>query len=155
MVQVKFFGWQIHFGKEQAFGKNIVRDRYSLKQIFGMDKFFQLFVTFGHEEQLEGKCILLRILIKLWQKRIFSKSLQNQTGVVMAGQQMGKCCLACADISFHCNKMIVHEDVNIRNPDGLKLLTKFFLPPIHPYIPVKVVERICAKPDVYNQMLFR
>src|SRR5450631_359762 len=109
LIEMKLFKRKIYFSKKKAFGKYIIGDRDTLKKILGVNQFFELFIAFCHKKKFERKSVLFWILVEFGQKGIFGKSFQDQAGVKMPGQQVGKCGFTCSDISFHGNKMIIHE----------------------------------------------
>ena len=109
LVQMKFFIRQIDLGKKKAFGKHIIRNGYAPEKILGVNQFLQLFITFRHKKKLQRERVLLWILIEFGEKGIFGERFQDQAGIEMPGQQMGKRGFSCTDISFHRNKMIIHE----------------------------------------------
>jgi len=108
LVQTELIFGQVHFCKQQAFGKKIIGDGDVLKKIFLLDEFLQLLVPFGHKKKLERESILFWIFIKLGQKRIVGKLLQYQPCIVMSCQHVSQRGFAGADIAFYGDEMVVH-----------------------------------------------
>ncbi len=108
LVQPELIFGQVHFCKQQAFGKKIIGYSDALKKIFLLNQVFQLFVPFGHKKKLERESILFWIFIKLGQKRIVGKLLQYQPCIVMSCQQVSQRGFAGADIAFYGDEMVVH-----------------------------------------------
>lgn len=108
LEQPELFIGQVHFGKEEAFGEQVVRDGNVLKQVLGVDQLFELFVPFGHKKQLQRKSKLPGAFIKLRQERIVRKLFQDQPGIVMLGKQVGQGRFTGSDISFYGDKVMVH-----------------------------------------------
>ena len=52
-------------------------------EVFLLDQVFQLLEAFRHEEQFQWKSKLLRILVKLGEKRVVRKLLQHKPGIVV------------------------------------------------------------------------
>lgn len=108
LVEPEFFFGQVHFGEEQTFGEEIIADGDGVEEITGLDQFFQLFVSFGHEEQLQRKGVLAGAFVELAEKGIVGKCFEDQSGIVFLGKQMGQGCFTRADIAFDCNEVIFH-----------------------------------------------
>ena len=84
-LQPEFIGGQGDFCEQQALGEQVIRDGDLLKEVLGMDQLLQLFESLGHEKQFHRECILAGVLIKLAQKGIVGKFLQDQPRIVMTG----------------------------------------------------------------------
>ena len=73
-----------------------------------MHQFFHLLIPFGHKEQFQRKGILCGILIEFRQKRVVGELLDDQAGIEMFGEHMGKRRFAGPDIAFYGDKVIIH-----------------------------------------------
>ncbi len=81
-----------------------------MEKVGGIDQLFQLFVPFGHEEELQRKGVLSRVLIEFRQEWVVGELFEDQAGVEMAGEHMRQGCFAGADISFYRDEMMVHTN---------------------------------------------
>ncbi len=88
LIELVFLVGEIYLGEQQALCEQVVRDRQGMEQIAGMDQFFELFIAFGHKEQLQWKSVLARVLIEFWQEGVIGELFQDQPGIVMPGQHM-------------------------------------------------------------------
>src|SRR5688572_12698165 len=108
LVKTKFIFGQVDLGKQKTFGKKIIGQGEILEHIFLLKQFLQLFEPFRHKKQFQWKCILAGILIKFGKKRIVCKLFQDQPGVIMLRKQVCKSSLTGPDISFYCDKLVIH-----------------------------------------------
>lgn len=109
LIQAEFILGEGDFGKQQTLGKKIIGDREVLEQIGLLDQFFELFETFGHEEELDRKGILIGFLIKLWKEGIVGEFLQHQPGVEFLAQQRSQGGFPGADIALDGDEVVFHE----------------------------------------------
>src|ERR1700761_7663035 len=87
LIQLVFLFREIDTGKKKTLGKKIIRYRKTLKKIAGMTQFLELFIAFGHKEELQRKSILSGILVEFGKKGVIRELLEDQPGVVMSGQK--------------------------------------------------------------------
>ena len=85
LIEPEFLLGKVHLGEKKALGEQVIRDGDLLKEVLGMDQLLQLFESLGHEKQFHRESVLAGVLIKLAQKGIVGKFLQDQPRIVMTG----------------------------------------------------------------------
>lgn len=108
LVQPEFIFRQGYFGKQQAFGKEIIRNSQALEEVFLLYQFFLLLVPLCHKKQFHRERILLGVLVEFRKKRIVRKFFQHKAGIIMFTQQVCQGGFPCADISFYGDEVVVH-----------------------------------------------
>lgn len=108
LVQREFIILKVHLCKQQAFHEEIIADSILGEQVTGGEHFFQLLVTFRHEEELQWKGVLVRLRVEFRKKRIISKTFQDQLRPQVFGQPGGEGGLSRADIAFYGDEAILH-----------------------------------------------
>lgn len=108
LIEPEFLFGEVDFGEQQAFGEEIVGDGDGSEEVGGIDKFFQLLVTFGHKEEFQRKGVLSGVLIEFGEERVVGELFEDEAGVEMAGEHVRQGCFAGADISFYSDEVMVH-----------------------------------------------
>jgi hypothetical protein len=115
LVKPEFILGQVHFCKQQAFCKQVIRDRHILEKVFLLYQFFQLLESFRHKKKFQRESILLRILIKLRQKRIVCKLLQDEPRIKMFRKQVRERGLARTNISFNSYEIVIQSRSKVKS----------------------------------------
>ena len=86
-----------------------------------MQTVLELLVPFGHEKQLHGERIPVRIFIEIFQEGIIRKFFKDELTIVIPGKHFTERSLACSDISFDADilvwKRVAHPSAKIATSD--------------------------------------
>lgn len=77
---------EVFSGENEGLPKTIVSDGKVGEKVTVHEELLQLFVPFGHEEELYGESIPVRIFIKIGQKGIVGKLLKDELAVIFPGE---------------------------------------------------------------------
>ena len=100
LKQAEFFCRQIGLGKNLGLDKAVIRNQQLPKQIARAQSLAELAVPVTDKGQLHAQGKPLRVGVKLLQKRIFLKLLQQQIPAEVLGQPRSKGGLTGADVAF-------------------------------------------------------
>lgn len=109
LEEAEFFSAEVLAGEEQGFGENIIGYGVLLEEVGIHQDLLELFVSFGHEEELYGKGVAFGIFVEEGEERIIGKLFEDQAGIKIFGQQLGERGFAGADISFNNNIITVSD----------------------------------------------
>ena len=75
LEEAVFLFREVVFGKKKGFDKKVVGHDALLEEVGLFELVLQLFVAFGHEEQLHGKRVALGVIVKKGQKGVVGELL--------------------------------------------------------------------------------
>lgn len=77
LEEAEFFSAEVLAGEEQGFGENIIGYGVLLEEVGIHQDLLELFVSFGHEEELYGKGVAFGIFVEEGEERIIGKLFED------------------------------------------------------------------------------